>query len=287
MVEIRKRHCWECLRRRLVCDFGRPGCDRCADSGIDCPGYGETQPLRLRWLDPGKVSSQPPKSSSDRRKRGIVSSKTMGSDHCENKNEESMKSLNEVLRFSDETRNVTVPSRHLKTDVDALVDSLNYCTRRSLDLHTTKAHFIIDNSCMYPQLAESLRLGPNTNIYKLSPKSFRLGLTRPTHLQLGFICMTLSHRINQMGHGSDSTMLGKAFFRYRGLMIRSLNDDISIQDKRSDDVVLAGILTLMLADVSIDYFQSFYGIFSKQPLFARLSKASRSIGGITSKGSEG
>ncbi|KAJ5329233.1 hypothetical protein N7452_009623 [Penicillium brevicompactum] len=51
-----------------------------------------------------------------------------------------------------------------------------------------------------------------------------------------------------MGHDSDSTTLGKAFFRYRGLMIRSLNDDISIQDRRSDDVVLAGILTLMLAD---------------------------------------
>lgn len=90
-----------------------------------------------------------------------------------------------------------------------------------------------------------------------------------------------------MGHDPDSAMLGKAFFRYRGLMIRSLNDDINIQDRRSDDVVLAGILTLMLADVSIDCFQSFYEIFSKQPLSARLSKASRSIGDITSKGSEG
>lgn len=58
MVEDRKRHCWECLRRSLVCDFTRPHCTRCSTSGIACPGYGKTEPRRLKWLPPGKVTSR-------------------------------------------------------------------------------------------------------------------------------------------------------------------------------------------------------------------------------------
>ncbi|KAK0616923.1 C6 zinc finger domain-containing protein [Immersiella caudata] len=51
-----KRHCWECLRRCLVCDSTRPVCRRCSQSGTECPGYGE-KPRRLKWLAPGRVTS--------------------------------------------------------------------------------------------------------------------------------------------------------------------------------------------------------------------------------------
>lgn len=53
-----KQHCWECRRRRLVCDFTQPGCTRCATTGVTCPGYGPSQPVSLRWLPPGKVRSR-------------------------------------------------------------------------------------------------------------------------------------------------------------------------------------------------------------------------------------
>lgn len=52
-----KRRCWECLRRRLVCDCTRPSCRKCLISGIECPGYGEKKPLT--WLAPGKVLARP------------------------------------------------------------------------------------------------------------------------------------------------------------------------------------------------------------------------------------
>ncbi|KAH8429280.1 uncharacterized protein LDX57_006947 [Aspergillus melleus] len=61
MTEPRKQHCWECLRRPLVCDFARPQCKRCATAGIPCPGYGKKEPRRLKWLPPGKVTSRRPK----------------------------------------------------------------------------------------------------------------------------------------------------------------------------------------------------------------------------------
>jgi len=53
-----KEHCWECRRRRLVCDSQRPKCGRCSASGIPCPGYDGVKPARLRWLAPGRVISR-------------------------------------------------------------------------------------------------------------------------------------------------------------------------------------------------------------------------------------
>lgn len=54
------QHCWECRRRRLVCDATRPVCKKCQDSKIVCPGYDEKQPLR--WLKPGRVTCRTRKS---------------------------------------------------------------------------------------------------------------------------------------------------------------------------------------------------------------------------------
>jgi hypothetical protein len=51
----RLRHCWECLKRRLVCDFAYPECKRCSISGVVCPGYNDTKPVK--WLTTGKVIS--------------------------------------------------------------------------------------------------------------------------------------------------------------------------------------------------------------------------------------
>lgn len=50
------RQCWECLKRRLVCDHTLPGCKKCQKAGKDCPGYGEQKPLQ--WIQPGKVTSR-------------------------------------------------------------------------------------------------------------------------------------------------------------------------------------------------------------------------------------
>src|SRR5690606_24707749 len=61
MVANPKRHCWECLRRCLVCDSTKPACNRCTAAGTPCPGYGDVKPTRLRWLTPGTVRSRVPR----------------------------------------------------------------------------------------------------------------------------------------------------------------------------------------------------------------------------------
>jgi hypothetical protein len=50
------RHCWECLKKRLVCDYTLPHCKKCIKNGKECPGYDEQKPLQ--WVEPGKVTSR-------------------------------------------------------------------------------------------------------------------------------------------------------------------------------------------------------------------------------------
>jgi hypothetical protein len=50
------RQCWECLKRRLVCDHTLPHCKKCQRAGKDCPGYDDQKPLQ--WVEPGKVTSR-------------------------------------------------------------------------------------------------------------------------------------------------------------------------------------------------------------------------------------
>jgi hypothetical protein len=50
------RQCWECLKRRLVCDHTLPHCKKCQKADKDCPGYDDQKPLQ--WVEPGKVTSR-------------------------------------------------------------------------------------------------------------------------------------------------------------------------------------------------------------------------------------
>ncbi|KAF1978820.1 hypothetical protein BU23DRAFT_524363 [Bimuria novae-zelandiae CBS 107.79] len=52
-----KRQCWECLKRRLVCDYTMPHCKKCLKRGLkECPGYDAQKPLQ--WVEPGKITSR-------------------------------------------------------------------------------------------------------------------------------------------------------------------------------------------------------------------------------------
>lgn len=57
MEQPKTKQCWECRRRRLVCDFARPKCRKCQARGVACPGY-DTKPLK--WLHPQQVNAKGP-----------------------------------------------------------------------------------------------------------------------------------------------------------------------------------------------------------------------------------
>jgi len=56
---IAARQCWECFKRRLVCDRTLPLCRKCTKTGKECPGYSDQKPLQ--WVEPGHVTIRPKK----------------------------------------------------------------------------------------------------------------------------------------------------------------------------------------------------------------------------------
>ncbi|KAI9150431.1 Phomenoic acid biosynthesis cluster-specific transcriptional regulator [Paramyrothecium foliicola] len=68
------RQCWECLRRRWVCDAARPVCNKCRAAGIVCPGYNDRKPLT--WLAPGRVTSRARRQNPKQGQRGQTGDST-------------------------------------------------------------------------------------------------------------------------------------------------------------------------------------------------------------------
>jgi hypothetical protein len=50
------RHCWGCIKRRIVCDRTLPQCTKCLRTGRECPGYAEQKPLQ--WVQDRKITSK-------------------------------------------------------------------------------------------------------------------------------------------------------------------------------------------------------------------------------------
>lgn len=109
--KTQRRHCWECLRRRLVCDSTHPICIRCSTRGVICPGYDNSKPLK--WLSPGRVTSR------NRRLKGASSDK-IEDDH----NETTTRTKAELFRG---TNNVRIPRLEMRTKTCAAVEAVEYC----------------------------------------------------------------------------------------------------------------------------------------------------------------
>lgn len=106
------RQCWHCLRRRLVCDFLRPGCGKCSAAGIVCPGYDDKKPVT--WLAPGQVLS--------RTRRPQESKRLLTNTNLKNNVEVREEMVDEALQ-----RVVQVRSVAFKTDACDIVEALYYC----------------------------------------------------------------------------------------------------------------------------------------------------------------
>lgn len=134
---------------------------------------------------------------------------------------------------------------------------------------------------MYPRIAPLLELGPNSAIYQISPKLFQNGMARPEYMRLSVICLMLSHRMNQTRDNDGyPNALAPAFFHHRGLVIRSLHEEIDVDYKRTSNLVVAGILTLIIIDVRV-YFPLVSRSLANQ--LTSLNMANRPPGDITSK----
>ncbi|KAL7904286.1 fungal-specific transcription factor domain-containing protein [Trichoderma velutinum] len=215
-----KRHCWECRRRCLVCDSELPGCKRCRVSGSHCPGYGDAKPLRLKWVTPGRVISRDQKQKKS-----------------------------SVYKSQDNHADITIGT----TSIISPGISDMYMPISRFDMHkearTVMQAFEYFNSCIYRDMAPIHDLGPNPYLYQLSDKHLQAAVVSPDYLKYGMLCMILGHRINQMRSVVPPREMVEKFYLYWGLAVQSVNEYLNMEDKRLGDTIIAGILTLLLADI--------------------------------------
>ncbi|KAF3492420.1 C6 zinc finger domain-containing protein [Arthroderma uncinatum] len=114
--------------------------------------------------------------------------------------------------------------------------------------HNPRRHGDGDNSCIYLDLAPIQGLGHNPYIYRISPTHLRATTSLPDFITLGVVCMTLNHRMHRIRDQSHCRDLTETYYRFRASVIRSLNESINIESRRTTDIVVAGILTLLLID---------------------------------------
>ncbi|KAL6892152.1 fungal-specific transcription factor domain-containing protein [Trichoderma evansii] len=215
-----KRHCWECRRRCLVCDSEEPGCKRCHTSGIPCPGYGDVKPTRLKWITPGRVVSREQKQKKTLRRKN--------QDDQEEITEDMIRHIISVENYM----HITLPHFEMNDEVQVIVQALDYF-----------------NSCIYKDLAPIHDFGQNPYLYQISAKHLQAARLSPDYLKYGMLCMIMSHRINQTSNVLHLKPLVEKFYFYWGLAVRSLNDYLNKEDKRAGNTIIAGILTLLLADI--------------------------------------
>ncbi|KAL4895285.1 hypothetical protein BDV59DRAFT_152674 [Aspergillus ambiguus] len=246
-----QRPCWECRRRRLVCDISIPECNKCRASGVDCPGYGKHKPLR--WLTPGKVRSRTnQRKRTDSGQKDVSSLKhelKTGSPSCSGDDEVSTEQI--ILR-----RDVKfclswepLPAYKLNTEACAIMQAVSYCKLTFLEPELG-FNIQLDNHCIYLEYAPLHRLAPcpYASLFPLS------GLHLcPLSICHTLVYLALSHYIHNYLSDAGHSAVAEARFRvyhHRGIAIASLTNGIGKITDRANDSIIVSVLMVLFADVS-------------------------------------
>jgi hypothetical protein len=207
----RRRQCWECHRRRLVCDFSLPGCRKCYTAGVECPGYGEKKPLK--WVPAGEVTSRP-------RKKTIQPTTTK--QHVAED-----RSDGQVVALS-----LSVPRDRLVTEPGAIVEAAYYF-----------------NTCILPGYTCLLQLAENAFITSFPMESLP-AIPPPIHCTLVSLALSHRfHRLLPRNSRSDLREIEAKHYQHRGQAIQYLKEEIGRPDKCRTDKTLVGVIMLLLSDV--------------------------------------
>lgn len=94
-----------------------------------------------------------------------------------------------------------------------------------------------------------LELGPCPYISKFTPTHVQTSARLPDHLRLSLVSMTLSHRVDRTRNPGWKVLV-ESYCRYRGIILRSLSEDIDAEHKHESDLVIPRVVIILLADVS-------------------------------------
>lgn len=109
-----RRQCWECQRRRVVCDSARPICGKCKSKGLVCPGYEDKKPLT--WLAPGKVKMRTWKRKNPPNGKGNGATNGLKNDDTDSERASPQEQLVHIF-----------PGHELRTETCDIVEATFYC----------------------------------------------------------------------------------------------------------------------------------------------------------------
>ncbi|OIW24740.1 hypothetical protein CONLIGDRAFT_685687 [Coniochaeta ligniaria NRRL 30616] len=253
--------CWECRRRRLVCDCTRPVCNKCKTTGVVCPGYEDKKPLT--WLAPGRVLYRPrkPRGRPPASQKAVVKK---GKNVPSSSESNTGPSSQEVTTLQSVA---ALPHAQLRTDMCDLVEAAMYCKTGPLQLPLLSlwAHFKhevffrltsrhSDNTALYPEMIAN-QLAPNPFVV---PVLELRGL--PTPLQHSLVAMSLGHRIyrstagvvtSTFGVSSESTqkVWWARLHYHRGQAIHLMNEAIGREDIRATDGTITTVLVFLMGEL--------------------------------------
>lgn len=105
------------------------------------------------------------------------------------------------------------------------------------------------NTCIYQDLLPIRELGQHPAIYLVTPYHVQKGTSFPEYIRLSLICMTLNHRINRARRDDIChKSLSKSFYHFRGIILRSLRENLEAEHDRNGDLLVSGVTSLLLAD---------------------------------------
>ncbi|VUC27311.1 unnamed protein product [Clonostachys rosea] len=237
------KSCWQCAKRRLVCDLGKPGCKKCATHGVECPGY-ETKPLQ--WMQPGQTRSK-----GARKTERLRSSRRPVS--------QSAKDKPTILRSGRTTPECSLPPK---------------CSDREEAL---AVHPMVTDKSTFGLLIQAL----NYHNINISPDLVATGdpsLNNPFMVAAGFasvippviaeviICTALGHRMVQSVQSleADRNAMAVKLRRRRGAAIRAVAKDLSHQEAQWHDRTLISVVLLLLSEHSLSpsWWQHLDGAYS-------------------------
>ncbi|RMZ41300.1 C6 finger domain protein [Aspergillus flavus] len=219
-----QRHCWECMRRRLVCDFARPTCNKCRSAGVACPGYDEKKPLR--WLAPGKVTSRARRRRSPHGTNHSFTVSSEGSEEAADKEHVPRTSVgSELLR-------IPIPRGELKSETCTMVEAVWYF-----------------NDYVYSDFRALHELAPNPYLGQLPLDALH---QMPMSICHTLVYLALGHRIHRVypeDHCRSLASLRPSLYQHRGLALRSLTELMgNLKNRNTIDLTIGSILLFLFVD---------------------------------------
>ncbi|KAK3298800.1 fungal-specific transcription factor domain-containing protein [Chaetomium fimeti] len=229
-----RQQCWECRRRRLVCDGTQPVCMKCRAARIVCPGYADKKPLT--WLAPGQVMSR------TRRKKSPNSKATKGG-----KVPPPRKACNGAKRKPESKSPSMASDSGEDSRSDDQGDMVEFGRPVELrgevcDIFEAMMYY---NGHIYPQLEK----------YQLAPSGFLFPILLvrdlPPSIVHTLVSVVVGHRITQVVEDPTTSQVVKPMwtrlYRHRDIAVREITRLVANEASRKEMTTLVAVYTLLFA----------------------------------------